>query len=593
MKQNITERVTVLRSLLSEKGLSAFIIPSTDPHLSEYVASHWKSREWISGFTGSAGTVVVTLDKAGLWTDSRYFLQAADQLENTAIELFKDGLPTTPTIMEWLSGELKEGESLGIDGKMFSVSEVEDMKNILSKKSITVDTSLDPFEQIWSDRPAMPQDPAFVYETKYAGVSCTDKIEQIRQKMENAGVESLLVSTLDEIAWTLNLRGCDVKCNPVVISYLLISKTEIVYFIAPEKLTKEVREYLLSQDVVIRNYDEINNALSELNTTTLLINPLRTNFDVYSAVNSSCKVVCGNSPVALLKAIRNEQEIAGIRSAMIRDGVALTKFLRWLETAVPKGTETELSIDAKLHEFRAAQDMYMGESFDTIAGYKEHGAIVHYSATAETSSVLKPEGFLLLDSGAQYLDGTTDITRTIALGPLTEEEKIDYTLVLKGHIALATCKFPYGTRGAQIDVLARAALWQRGLNYLHGTGHGVGHFLSVHEGPQSIRMNENPVLLLPGMLTSNEPGLYKSGRHGIRTENLTLVRRDVETEFGEFYRFETVTLCPICTEGIIKSLLSDLEINWLNDYHKIVFDRLSPYLDAEEISWLRTKTVAI
>ena len=593
MKQNITERVTVLRSLLSEKGLSAFIIPSTDPHLSEYVASHWKSREWISGFTGSAGTVVVTLDKAGLWTDSRYFLQAADQLENTGIELSKDGLPTTPTIMEWLSGELKEGESLGVDGKMFSVSEVEDMKNVLSKKGITVDTSLDPFEQIWSDRPAMPQDPAFIYETKYAGVSCTDKIEQIRQKMENAGVESLLVSTLDEIAWTLNLRGCDVKCNPVVISYLLISKTEIVYFIAPEKLTKEVREYLLSQDVVIRNYDEINNALSELNTTTLLINPLRTNFDVCSAVNPSCKVVCGNSPVALLKAIRNEQEIAGIRSAMIRDGVALTKFLRWLGTAVSKGTETELSIDAKLHEFRAAQDMYMGESFDTIAGYKEHGAIVHYSATAETSSVLKPEGFLLLDSGAQYLDGTTDITRTIALGPLTEEEKIDYTLVLKGHIALATCKFPYGTRGAQIDVLARAALWQRGLNYLHGTGHGVGHFLSVHEGPQSIRMNENPVLLLPGMLTSNEPGLYKSGRHGIRTENLTLVRRDVETEFGEFYRFETVTLCPICTEGIIKSLLSDLEINWLNDYHKIVFDRLSPYLDAEEISWLRTKTVAI
>jgi Xaa-Pro aminopeptidase len=593
MKQNITERVTVLRSLLSEKGLSAFIIPSTDPHLSEYVASHWKSREWISGFTGSAGTVVVTLDKAGLWTDSRYFLQAADQLENTGIELFKDGLPTTPTIIEWLSGELKEGESLGIDGKIFSVSEVEDMKNVLFKKSITVDTSLNPFEQIWSDRPAMPQDPAFIYETKYAGVSCIDKIEQIRKKMENAGVESLLVSTLDEIAWTLNLRGFDVKCNPVVISYLLISKTEIVYFIAPEKLTKEVRKYLLSQDVVIRNYDEINNVLSELNTKTLLINPSRTNFDVCSAVNPSCKVVCGNSPVALLKAVRNEQEITGIRSAMIRDGVALTKFLRWLEAAVPKGTETELSIDAKLHEFRAAQDMYMGESFDTIAGYKEHGAIVHYSATAETSSVLKPEGFLLLDSGAQYLDGTTDITRTIALGPLTEEEKIDYTLVLKGHIALATCKFPYGTRGAQIDVLARAALWQRGLNYLHGTGHGVGHFLSVHEGPQSIRMNENPVLLLPGMLTSNEPGLYKGGRHGIRTENLTLVRRDVQTEFGEFFRFETVTLCPICTEGIIKSLLSDLEINWLNDYHKIVFDRLSPYLDAEEISWLRTKTVAI
>jgi Xaa-Pro aminopeptidase len=476
---------------------------------------------------------------------------------------------------------------------MFSVSEVEDMKNVLSKKSIAVDTSLDPFEQIWSDRPAMPQDSAFIYETKYAGVSCIDKIEQIRQKMEDADVESLLVSTLDEIAWALNLRGCDVKCNPVVVSYLLITKTDIVYFISPEKLTEEVKEYLLSQHVVIQDYHEINNVLSELNTTTLLINPSRTNFDVCSAVNPLCKIVRGNSPIALLKAIRNEQEVAGIRSAMIRDGVALVKFLRWLEAAVPMGDETELSIDAKLHEFRAAQDLYMGESFDTIAGYKEHGAIVHYSATEETSSTLRPEGFLLLDSGAQYLDGTTDITRTIALGPLTEEEKIDYTLVLKGHIALATCKFPYGTRGAQLDVLARAALWQRGLNYLHGTGHGVGHFLSVHEGPQSIRMNENPVLLLPGMLTSNEPGLYKGGRHGIRTENLTLVRRDVLTEFGEFYRFETLTLCPICTEGIIKSILSDSEINWLNDYHKIVFDRLSPYLDAEEISWLRTKTIAI
>ena len=593
MKQNITDRVASLRALLVEKGLSAFIIPSTDPHLSEYVASHWKSREWISGFTGSAGTVVVTLDKAGLWTDSRYFLQAADQLENTGITLFKDGLPTTPSIKEWLSCELKSGESLGIDGKMFSVSDVEEMKNLFSKKNIAVETSLDPFEQIWNDRPAMPQDPAFVYETKYAGVSCLDKIEQIRQQMEKEGVASLLVTALDEIAWTLNLRGSDVKCNPVVISYLLITQKENFYFIAPEKLTADVKEYLLSQKIIIRNYDEINSALSDLDAASLLIGSSKTNFDVFSAVNSSCKIVRGNSPIALLKAIRNEQEIAGIHAAMIRDGVALVKFLRWLEAAVPKGNETELSVDVKLHELRAAQDMYMGESFDTIAGYKEHGAIVHYSATPESSSGLKSEGFLLLDSGAQYLDGTTDITRTIALGHLTEEEKIDYTLVLKGHIAIATCKFPYGTRGAQIDVLARVALWQRGLNYLHGTGHGVGHFLSVHEGPQSIRLNEVPALLLPGMLTSNEPGIYKGGRHGIRIENLTLVRRDIETEFGEFYRFETVTLCPISTEGVIKSLLSDSEINWLNDYHKLVFDRLSPYLDVEEISWLRAKTVAI
>ena len=593
MKKNIFSRIDSLRKLLSENNLSAFIIPSTDPHLSEYVASHWKSREWISGFTGSAGTVVVTLDKAGLWTDSRYFLQAAEQLENSGITLFKDGLPETPSITEWLSSELKDGESLGIDGKMFSVLDVEDMKSIFSKRNISVDTSLDPLDLIWEDRPAMPQDPAFIYETRYAGVASLDKIVQVREKMENAGVESLLVSTLDEIAWTLNLRGNDVKCNPVVISYLLITKDHCYFFIAPEKLTDEVKEYLLSQKVMIKNYSEINSVLSQLNASTLLINPARTNFDAFSAVNPLCKIVRGNSPIALLKAVRNEQEIIGIHAAMIRDGVALVKFLHWLETAVPAGNETELSIDEKLHEFRAAQDLYMGESFDTIAGYKEHGAIVHYSATPQSSSRLKPEGFLLLDSGAQYLDGTTDITRTIALGHLTEEEMIDYTLVLKGHIAIATCKFPYGTRGAQIDVLARLALWQRGMNYLHGTGHGVGHFLSVHEGPQSIRLNEVPVLLLPGMLTSNEPGIYKSGRHGIRIENLTLVRRDVETEFGEFYRFETVTLCPICTEGIIKSLLSDAEINWLNDYHQLVYDRLSPYLSEEESLWLRTKTIAI
>ena len=593
MRQNIVSRIDSLRKLLSEKGLSAFIIPSTDPHLSEYVASHWKSREWISGFTGSAGTVVVTLDKAGLWTDSRYFLQAAEQLENSGITLFKDGLPETPSITNWLASELKDGESLGIDGKMFSVIDVEDMKNSFLKRNISVDTSLDPFDLIWENRPAMPQDPAFIYETKYAGVASLDKITQVREKMKNAGVESLLVSTLDEIAWMLNLRGNDVKCNPVVISYLLITKYHCDFFIAPEKLTDEVKEYLLSQKVTIKNYSEINSVLSQLDVTTLLINPAKTNFDAFSAVNPLCKIVRGNSPIALLKAVRNEQEIIGIHAAMIRDGVALVKFLRWLEIAVPAGSETELSIDEKLHEFRAAQDLYMGESFDTIAGYKEHGAIVHYSATPESSSILKPEGFLLLDSGAQYLDGTTDITRTIALGYLTEEEKIDYTLVLKGHIAIATCKFPYGTRGAQIDVLARLALWQRGMNYLHGTGHGVGHFLSVHEGPQSIRLNDVPVLLLPGMLTSNEPGIYKGGRHGIRIENLTLVRRDVETEFGEFYRFETVTLCPICTEGIIKTLLSDAEINWLNDYHQLVFDRLSPYLSEEESLWLRTKTIAI
>lgn len=591
MEQIIIDRIALLRTKLLERNISAFIIPSTDPHLSEYVASHWKSRAWISGFTGSAGTVVVTLDKAGLWTDSRYFLQADEQLAGTGIDLFKDGLPTTPSINEWLLNELPKGAVVGVDGKMFSVKQVEEMKCFFAAKGIELNTSFDPMEVVWDKRPAMPQDPAYIYGIEYAGVSCIDKILQIRARMTVEGVEGLLVSALDEIAWTLNLRGSDVKCNPVVISYLLITKDEVSYFIDSNKVTAEVSKYLSSQHVSIYDYSAINTCLSQLKIAKLSLNPEKTNYDVFSAVNSN--VVRNISPIALLKAVRNEQEIAGIHAAMVRDGVALVHFLKWLETAVPQGSETELTIDKMLHQFRAEQDLYRGESFDTIAGYKEHGAIVHYSATPESVSTLRPEGFLLLDSGAQYLDGTTDITRTIALGKLTDEEKLDYTLVLKGHIALASCKFPYGTRGAQLDVLARAALWQKGMNYLHGTGHGVGHFLSVHEGPQSIRLNEVPTLLLPGMVTSNEPGIYKGGRHGIRIENLTLVSKDATTEFGEFYNFETITLCPICKEGIVKSVLSTEEIAWLNEYHVMVFNKLSPYLDAEHVAWLKDKTAAL
>lgn len=593
MKQIIQERIASLRGLLKKNNLSAFIIPSTDPHLSEYTASHWKSRQWISGFTGSAGTVAVTLDKAGLWTDSRYFLQGAQQIEGTTIDLFKDGLPDTPSIVEWLCNELSAGETVGIDGKMFSVQEVEEMKALFNKKGINLDTRLDPMAELWKDRPAMPQAPAFVYETKYAGTPCLEKIEKIRKQLAKNDAEGLLVSALDEIAWTLNLRGSDVKCNPVVVSYLAITKDEVVYFIAPEKLTKEAKDYLQALHIIIKDYSEIDSYLSALPIKSIQLCPVKTNYSAFSAVNPNCKVIRSSSPIALLKAVKDEQEIKGIHASMQRDGVALVKFLMWLESAVPSGKETEISIDKKLHEFRAAQDLYMGESFDTIAGYKEHGAIVHYSATPETCSTLKPVSFLLLDSGAQYLDGTTDITRTIALGELTEEEKRDYTLVLKGHIAIATCKFPYGTRGAQIDALARMPLWKAGMNYLHGTGHGVGHFLSVHEGPQNIRLNENPTLLVPGMFTSNEPGVYKGGSHGIRTENLTLVVKDTENEFGEFYKFETVTLCPIDKAGIVKSMLSPEEVEWLNAYHQMVYDKLSPSLNEEEKAWLKEKTAAI
>lgn len=593
MKQSIKERIHALRMTFRPNNIKAFIIPSTDPHLSEYVAPYWMSREWISGFTGSAGTAVILMDKAGLWTDSRYFLQAEKELEGSGITLYKEMLPETPSITKFLCQNLKPGESVSIDGKMFSVQQVEQMKEDLAPYQLQVNLFGDPLKNIWKDRPSMPDAPAFIYDVKYAGKSCGEKVAAIRTELKKKGVFALFLSSLDEIAWTLNLRGSDVHCNPVIVSYLLVTQDEVVYFISPEKITQEVNEYLQEQQVSLRKYDEAESFLNSFAGENILIDPKKTNYAIYSAINPACKVVRGESPVTLLKAIRNEQEIAGIHHAMQRDGVALVKFLKWLEASVLSGKETELSVDRKLHEFRAAQPLYMGESFDTIAGYKEHGAIVHYSATEESDVTLQSKGFLLLDSGAQYLDGTTDITRTIALGELTEEEKTDYTLILKGHIALAMAKFPAGTRGAQLDVLARMPIWSHGMNFLHGTGHGVGHFLSVHEGPQSIRMNENPIVLQPGMVTSNEPGVYKAGSHGIRTENLTLVCKDKEGMFGEYFKFETITLCPICKKGIIKEMLTAEEVKWFNDYHQTVYKKLSPSLNEEEKKWLLEATKAI
>ena len=593
MKQSIKERIHALRMTFRPNNIKAFIIPSTDPHLSEYVAPYWMSREWISGFTGSAGTAVILMDKAGLWTDSRYFLQAEKELEGSGITLYKEMLPETPSITKFLCQNLKPGESVSIDGKMFSVQQVEQMKEDLAPYQLQVNLFGDPLKNIWKDRPSMPDAPAFIYDVKYAGKSCGEKVAAIRTELKEKGIFALFLSSLDEIAWTLNLRGSDVHCNPVIVSYLLVTQDEVVYFISPEKITQEVNEYLQEQQVSLRKYDEAESFLNSFTGENILIDPKKTNYAIYSAINPACKVVRGESPVTLLKAIRNEQEIAGIHHAMQRDGVALVKFLKWLEASVLSGKETELSVDRKLHEFRAAQPLYMGESFDTIAGYKEHGAIVHYSATEESDVTLQSKGFLLLDSGAQYLDGTTDITRTIALGELTEEEKTDYTLILKGHIALAMAKFPAGTRGAQLDVLARMPIWSHGMNFLHGTGHGVGHFLSVHEGPQSIRMNENPIVLQPGMVTSNEPGVYKAGSHGIRTENLTLVCKDKEGMFGEYFKFETITLCPICKKGIIKEMLTAEEVQWFNDYHQTVYKKLSPSLNEEEKKWLLEATKAI
>ena len=593
MNSIINERIVALRAHIAKENIQAFIIPSTDPHLSEYVAPHWQSREWISGFTGSAGTVVVTAKEAGLWTDSRYFLQADRQIEGTGIALYKEMLPETPSIPAFLSLLLQKGDTVGIDGKMFSADEVQHLQRELRQSGIYVKSIADPMQLLWSDRPAMPLAPAFVYDTKYAGKSFTEKLSAVRKKMKAAGAESLLLSALDEIAWLLNIRGSDVHCNPVVVSYLLIERYEIHCFIQPQKVTAELASYFKANGISIHGYKEIEYYLSNTHAESILVNPVKTNYAIYSAICPTCRIINGTSPIALLKAVRNEQEISGIHAAMQRDGIALVRFLKWLEEAVPAGRETEISVDRKLHEFRAAQPLYMGESFDTIAGYKEHGAIVHYEATPETDVALKPEGFLLLDSGAQYLDGTTDITRTIALGNLTEEEKLDYTLILKGHIALAMAVFPEGTRGAQLDVLARMPIWQQHMNYLHGTGHGVGHFLNVHEGPQSIRMNENPIPLQPGMITSNEPGVYKAGSHGIRTENLVLTVPAGEGMFGNYLKFETITLCPICRKGIIKELLTAEEIKWLNKYHQTVYEKLAPDLNNNEREWLKEACKAI
>lgn len=593
MNTTIEERIRALRTWMKQTGIDAFIIPSTDPHLSEYVAPHWQSREWISGFTGSAGTVVVTGNEAGLWTDSRYFLQAARQIEGTGIDLYKEMLPETPSIPAFLSERLKKGQTAGIDGRVFATDAARSLREELAIKGIGLKCTPDPMEQIWNGRPEMPQAPAFIYDTKYAGRTCTEKLEAIRAEMKKAEADSLLLSALDEIAWTLNLRGSDVHCNPVVVSYLLIGRDEAHYFINSRKVTPEVAAHLHEAGVSLHTYQEIESYLTQLPAGSLMLEPGKTNYAVRSAIPQSCRVIEAPSPVALLKAVRNEQETAGLRQAMRRDGVALVKFLKWLEEAVPQGTETEISVDRKLHELRAAQPLYMGESFDTIAGYGAHAAIVHYEATPETDIPLEPRGFLLLDSGAQYLDGTTDITRTIALGPLTDEEKTDYTLILKGHIDLAMAVFPEGTRGAQLDVLARMPIWQHRMNFLHGTGHGVGHFLNVHEGPQSIRMNENPVALRVGMVTSNEPGVYKAGSHGIRTENLVLTVPAGEGLFGRYLKFETVTLCPICTRGIVRSLLTPAETDWLNQYHRKVYEQLSPGLNEDERLWLEKACKAI
>ena len=587
-KEEINERVRTLRAYMREKGLQAFIFPSTDPHCSEYVPEHWMTRQWISGFDGSAGTAVVTLEDAAVWTDSRYFLAAADQLEGTPFRLMKDGLEETPSITEWLektSITPPKGDTEGavaIDGWVNTMTGVRGMKDELEKTNLQLCIVDDPADELWKDRPAIPANPIEIQPLEYAGETCQSKITRLREALQQAGAEGTVVSQLDEIAWLLNLRGTDVHCNPVFVAYVLLTQHEVFLFTNPEKITPEVACYLKENNITTLSYADITQALKSYKAETLLLDPNTSNWNLQASLPESCKVVEHASLIASMKAIKNEAEIRGFRQAMIRDGVAMVKFLRWLKPAVEAGNETEISIDKKLTALRAEQKLFRDISFDTIAAYGRHGAIVHYEATPETDIKLEPKGLLLLDSGAQYQDGTTDITRTIALGPLTEEEKLDYTLVLKGHIRLALTKFPKGACGTQIDALARYAMWQHGINFLHGTGHGVGSYLNVHEGPHQIRMNYKPAPLLPGMTVTNEPGIYRAGKHGVRIENTMIVKEYKKTEFGEFLQLEPLTLCPIDTTPIIWEMMLPDEIAYLNAYHKRVCEELSPYLSEEE-----------
>lgn len=591
-KQTIAARLAALREEMRREHLSAFIFPSSDPHNSEYVPSRWEGRKWISGFDGSAGTAVVTLHSAALWTDSRYFLAAEEQLAGTEFQLMRERVEGTPSIAEWIATEIEGAESseIGVDGMCMTYAECSDLKTDLKHNGgITVRTNLDILDRIWTDRPSVPLNPVSIQPIEYAGESCHDKLGRIRSSLLRRGACGMLMTQLDDIAWTLNLRGTDVHCTPVFVAWLIVAEEVAVLYIKDEKLSPEVIEYLNAEGVAVDDYDNIIDALNSYDGYTLLIDPATTNYTL-SQLRGNFNLVSAPSPVPEMKAIKNEIECNGFRNAMQRDGVAMVKFLKWLEEAVPKGCETELSVSAKLRQLRAEQPLFKDESFDTIAGYEEHGAIVHYEPTSDTDVPLRPEGFLLLDSGAQYLDGTTDITRTIQLGKVTDLHRRVYTLVLKGHLSLQNLCFPRGAAGTQLDAVARVAMWREGMNFMHGTGHGVGSYLSVHEGPHQIRQEYRPAPMLEGMTVTDEPGLYLAGKFGVRIENTLLTVPYMTTEFGKFLRFEPLTLCPIDTRPIVVDMLSTEELGLLNAYHKMVYERLSPMLDEEHKAWLADKT---
>lgn len=590
----INQRLEKLREVMRREHLSAFIFPSTDAHQSEYVADHWQGRAWISGFNGSAGTAVVTMRSAALWTDSRYFIAAEEQLRGTEFQLMKLKVEGTPAISDWIASELSQNEDecreVGLDGMVNSYNDTMALISDLRKAGgITVRTNFDPLEQIWMNRPAIPENPVEIQSLNFAGETVDDKIQRIRKALREHHADGILVSALDDIAWTLNLRGTDVHCNPVFVSYLLISSDQVSLFVNPKKISSEVKAYLDEHGISLFDYNQVEEGLESYADYNILLDGDETSFCLWKSVKCQ-EIIAAKSPIPVMKAVKNATEIEGYHRAMLRDGVAMVKFLKWLKPAVEAGGQTEMSIDKKLTSLRAEQNLFRDISFDTIAGYQAHGAIVHYEATPETDAPLLPEGLILIDSGAQYQDGTTDITRTIALGPVTEEMKHIYTLVLKGHIQLELAKFPDGASGTQIDALSRECMWREGYNFLHGTGHGVGSYLNVHEGPHQIRMEWKPTPLRAGMTVTDEPGLYLKGKFGVRIENTLLIKDFVETTFGKFLQMESLTLCPIDTAPIDVDMLLLEEVEWLNAYHREVFEKLSPYLEDEEVGWLAKAT---
>ncbi|WP_035294508.1 aminopeptidase P family protein [Clostridium sp. KNHs214] len=586
----VKERVEALRNLMKQKGMDAYIVPSFDAHQSEYVANHWKSREWISGFTGSAGTAVITHGQNGVWTDGRYFIQAARQLEGSGIDLFKMGQPNVPTYEQWLCDTLPEGAVVGFDGRVFSVAVVRIMEKKFAKKNIKIISDYDLIGEIWNERPEIPKEAIISHAVEFAGKSRVDKINEVRKHMEKLGATTFLLTSLDDIAWLFNIRGNDVNNNPVVTSYALVTKEKAYIFIDKAKVSKEIEEELKNDFVEVLEYEEIQNYVKSFKEERVLFDGNRVNYWIFNSIPAGCRAIEEDNITSMMKAVKSKEEVENLKNCHVRDGVAMVKFMRWLKENIGREEITEISASDKLEGFRKQQKYFMGISFDTIAGHKDHAAMMHYKATPEITYKLDTKGFLLVDSGGQYLDGTTDITRTFVLGELTEEEKRDYTLVLKGNIALSRTKFLYGCTGTHLDAIARQPIWEYGIDYKCGTGHGVGYFLNVHEGPHRISPAFNSIKLEEGMIITNEPGIYIEGKHGIRTENELLVVKDESTEFGQFMKFESVTYCPIDLDGVVVDMLSKEEIAWLNSYHKMVFEKLSPYLDEEEKQWLANET---